>query len=117
MDNDLGVIAKSGADGVILVGNKMPIEAALVSSRNYRKQMVILAETNELSHETSVKLLALGASGIFLKNKCTGRVHKKYTHPRGAPQNRSPMGAPGREACTFSILFWVYFFVLFCITF
>ena len=78
VDNDLGVIAKSGADGVILVGNKMPIEAALVSSRNFRKQMVILAETNELSHETSVKLLALGASGIFLKNKCTGSELKEF---------------------------------------
>ena len=56
----------------------MPIEAALVSSRNYRKQMVILAETNELSHEHSVKLLALGASGIFLKKKCTGSELKEF---------------------------------------
>ena len=67
VDNDLGVIAKSGADGVILVGNKMPIEAALVSSRNYRKQMVILAETNELSHERFIKITRIRRFRDFFK--------------------------------------------------
>jgi hypothetical protein len=70
VDNDLGVITKSGADGVIIVSDKIPIEAALVSSRNYREQMVILAETDNLDYNNSAKLLALGASGIFLQDKC-----------------------------------------------
>lgn len=78
VDNDLGVIAKSGADGVILVSDKIPIEAALVSSRNYKEQMIILAETNNLDYENSTKLLALGSSGIFLQNKCGGNELKEF---------------------------------------
>ena len=78
VDNDLGVIAKSGADGVILVGDKIPIEAALVSSRNYKEEMIIFAETENLDCNNSVKLLALGASGIFLQNKCSGSELKEF---------------------------------------
>ena len=78
VDNDLGVIAKSGADGVILVSDKIPIEAALISSRNYKNQMVILAETNNLDYNDSTKLLALGASGIFLQNKCGENELKEF---------------------------------------
>ena len=78
VDNDLGVIVKSGADGVILVGDKLPIEAALVSSRNYKNKITILAETNQLDHNDSLKLLALGASGIFLQNKCSSNELKDF---------------------------------------
>ncbi len=78
VDNDLGVIAKSGADGVILVSDKIPIEAALISSRNYKNQMVIFAETNNLDYNDSTKLLALGASGIFLQNKCGENELKEF---------------------------------------
>ena len=78
LDKDLGVITKSGADGVILVGDKMPIEAALISARNYNKEIAILAETNELNYQDSVKLLALGASGIFLQGKCSGSDLKEF---------------------------------------
>jgi len=78
VDNDLGVIAKSGADGVILVSDKIPIEAALISSRNHNNQMVIFAETNHLDCNDSTKLLALGASGIFLQNKCGGNELKEF---------------------------------------
>jgi glutamate synthase domain-containing protein 3 len=78
VDNDLGVIAKSGADGVILVSDKIPIEAALVSSRNYKEQMIILAETDNLDYNNSTKLLALGSSGIFLQNKCGGNELKEF---------------------------------------
>jgi len=78
VDNDLGVIAKSGADGVILVSDKIPIEAALVASRNYKEQMIILAETYNLDYNDSTKLLALGASGIFLQNKCGSNELKEF---------------------------------------
>jgi len=78
VDNDLGVIKKSGADGVILVSDKLPIEAALVSSRNYKEEMIILAETNKLDYQESAKLLALGASGIFLQNNCGGSELKEF---------------------------------------
>lgn len=78
VDNDLGVIVKSGADGVILVSDKIPIEAALVSSRNYKEQITIIAETNELDYQKSAKLLALGAAGIFLKDKCDGNQLKEF---------------------------------------
>ena len=78
VDNDLGIIAKSGADGVILVSDKMPIEAALVSSRNYKDQIIILAETDNLDYNNSTKLLALGSSGIFLQNKCGNNELKEF---------------------------------------
>ena len=78
VDNDLSVIVKSGADGVILVGDKLPIEAALVSSRNYKNEITILAETNQLDYKGSLKLLALGASGIFLQNKCSSSELKDF---------------------------------------
>ena len=78
VDNDLGIIVKSGADGVILVGDKIPIEAALVSSRNYKEQTIILAETDNLDYNNSTKLLALGASGIFLQNKCGNNELKEF---------------------------------------
>ena len=78
VDNDLDIVAKSNADGVILVSDKMPIESAIVSSRNYRKEMLILAETTNLDYQDSTKLLALGASGIFLENKCSGNELKDF---------------------------------------
>ena len=78
VENDLGVIKKSGADGVILVGDKLPIEAALISSRNYKNQITILAETNKLDSQDTLKLLALGASGIFLQNKCSRNELKEF---------------------------------------
>ena len=78
VDNDLGVIVKSGADGVILVSDKMPIEAALVSSRNYKDQIIVLAEINKLDYQNSAKLLALGAAGIFLQDKCNGNQLKEF---------------------------------------
>tara|TARA_Y100001970_G_scaffold69737_1_gene88870 strand:+ start:6801 stop:8216 length:1416 start_codon:yes stop_codon:yes gene_type:complete len=78
IDNDLDIVAKSDADGVILVSDKMPIESAIVSSRNYKKNMLILAEANNLNYQDSTKLLALGASGIFLKNKCSGNELKDF---------------------------------------
>ena len=78
VENDLEVIKKSGADGVILVGDKLPIEAALISSRNYKNQITILAETNKLDSQDTLKLLALGASGIFLQNKCSRNELKEF---------------------------------------
>ena len=78
VDNDLDIIVKSGADGVILVSDKVPIEAALVSARNYKKEIIILAETKNLDYQDTTKLLALGASGIFLQNKCSGNELKEY---------------------------------------
>ncbi|MDG1544896.1 MAG: hypothetical protein P8R32_01410 [Candidatus Poseidoniia archaeon] len=78
VDNDLGIIAKSGADGVILVSDKVPMEAALISSRNYKNKITILAETDKLDYNGSVKLLALGASGIFLQSKCDQNQLKEY---------------------------------------
>ena len=78
VDNDLGVIVKSGADGVILVSDKMPMEAALVSSRNYKDKITIIAETSKLDYQKSVKLLALGAAGLFLQDKCDGNQLKEF---------------------------------------
>ena len=77
-DNDLDIVIKSGADGVILVSDKIPIEAGLISSRNYKNVLTILAEVNKLNYEESAKLLSLGASGIFLNNNCGGKELEEF---------------------------------------
>mgnify|MGYP003328190159 CR=1 FL=1 len=59
VQNDLAVVEKSGAEGVILSSSEIPIEAAISSARTYRNEMTVLASCEELSADTATKMLSL----------------------------------------------------------
>ena len=70
VENDLEIIAKSGADGVILTNGEMPIEAAITAARPHRDKLTILASCRELDYRFAAKIISLGASGLFLDGEC-----------------------------------------------
>ena len=70
ISNDLSVVSKSGADGVILVGGEIPIEAVITAARGYKNSMTILTACQELNCRNATKMIALGSSGIFLEKEC-----------------------------------------------
>ena len=70
---DLSVVSKSGADGVILVGDEIPIEAVITAARGYKSDMTILTACQELDCKNAAKMIALGSSGIFLEKECQNK--------------------------------------------
>tara|TARA_B100000214_G_scaffold190577_1_gene137762 strand:- start:4349 stop:5767 length:1419 start_codon:yes stop_codon:yes gene_type:complete len=78
VENDLNLIAKSGAEGVILVSNEMPIEASITAARPHIGQLIILASCKKLDSKFAAKLLALGASGMFLETECSNSKLKDF---------------------------------------
>ena len=78
VENDLDIIAKSGADGVILTNGEMPIEAAITAARPHRDKLTILASCRELDYRFAAKIIALGASGLFLDGECTNAKLKVF---------------------------------------
>ena len=78
IDNDLVIIAKSGADGVILTNGEMPIEAAITAARPHKDKLTILASCRELDYRFAVKIIALGASGLFLDGDCPNSKLKAF---------------------------------------
>ena len=78
LENDLDIIAKAGADGVILANSNIPIEAVTTSARGYKTDLTILAASDELDCEFATKLIALGASGLFLEKECSSKQLKDF---------------------------------------
>ena len=78
VENDLKIVAKSGAEGVILTSREMPIEAAVTAARNYREKLTVLASCQTLDYEMAAKLMALGASGLFFEGDCTNEKLKAF---------------------------------------
>ncbi len=78
LESDLDIIAKAGADGVILANSNIPIEAVTTSSRGYKTNLTILAASDELDCEFATKLIALGASGLFLEKECSSKQLKDF---------------------------------------
>ena len=70
VQNDLAVVEKSGAEGVILSSSEIPIEAAISAARIYKNEMTILASCKELDADNATKMIAVGCSGIFLEKEC-----------------------------------------------
>ncbi|SVC20292.1 uncharacterized protein METZ01_LOCUS273146, partial [marine metagenome] len=70
INDDLSIVSKSGADGVILVCDEIPIEAAITAARGFKDEMTILTACQELNCRDAVKMIALGSSGIFLEKEC-----------------------------------------------
>ncbi|MEC8875447.1 MAG: hypothetical protein VYE50_02605, partial [Candidatus Thermoplasmatota archaeon] len=71
--DDLAVVSKSDADGVILVGDEIPIEAAITAARDYKDEMTILTACQELDCKDATKMIALGSSGIFMEKECQSK--------------------------------------------
>jgi hypothetical protein len=78
VENDLKIIAKSGAEGAILTSREMPIEAAVTAARNCREKLTVLASCQTLDYEMAAKLMALGASGLFFEGECTNENLKAF---------------------------------------
>jgi len=78
IENDLNIIEKAKADGIIIVSNEIPIEAAVTTIRTYKNDITILAECETLNSEDTIKIISLGASGIFLKKECTSKELNKF---------------------------------------
>ena len=78
VENDLNIISKSGAEGVILVSKEMPIEAAITAARPHNEKLIILASCKSLESKFAAKLLALGASGMFLETECSNSKLKDF---------------------------------------
>ena len=78
VENDLSIIAKSGAEGVILKGGEMPIEAAITTARTHKGKMVVLASCKKLDHRFAAMAIALGASGLFLEGNCSNLKLKSF---------------------------------------
>ena len=78
VENDLSIVAKSGAEGVILTNGDMPIEAAITAARPYKDELIILASCDTLDYKFASKLIALGASGLFLEGECTNAKLKEF---------------------------------------
>ena len=77
VENDLNLISESGAEGVILVSNEIPIEAAVTTARPHVGKL-ILASCKKLDSKFAAKLLALGASGMFLETECSNSKLKDF---------------------------------------
>jgi glutamate synthase domain-containing protein 3 len=73
INDDLSIVSKSGADGVILVGDEIPIEAAITAARGFKDEMTILTACQELNCRDAAKMIALGSSGIFLEKECQNK--------------------------------------------
>jgi len=73
VQNDLAVVEKSGAEGVILSSSEIPIEAAISAARVYKDEITILASCKELNADNVTKMIALGCSGIFLEKECSNK--------------------------------------------
>jgi glutamate synthase domain-containing protein 3 len=73
INDDLSIVSKSGADGVILVGDEIPIEAAITAARGFKNEMTILTACQELNCRDTAKMIALGSSGIFLEKECQNK--------------------------------------------
>ncbi|MEE3242671.1 MAG: hypothetical protein VX188_02540 [Candidatus Thermoplasmatota archaeon] len=73
ISDDLAVVSKSDADGVILVGDEIPIEAAITAARDYKDEMTILTACQELDCKDATKMIALGSSGIFMEKECQSK--------------------------------------------
>jgi hypothetical protein len=73
INDDLAVVSKSDADGVILVGDEIPIEAAITAARGYKDEMTILTACQELDCKDATKMIALGSSGIFMEKECQNK--------------------------------------------
>ncbi len=78
VENDLNIISKSGAEGVILVSREMPIETAITAARPHNQNLIILASCKKLESKFAAKLLALGASGMFLETECSNSKLKDF---------------------------------------
>ena len=78
VENDLSIIEKSGAEGVILTSGEMPIEAVVTASRPYKGKLIVLASSDTLDAKITAKLIALGASGLFLESECTNKKLKSF---------------------------------------
>ena len=78
IENDLNIIDKANADGIIIVSNNMPIEAAITAARAYKNDLAILASSERLNCENTVKMIALGASGLFLEKGCSSKELKEF---------------------------------------
>ena len=78
VENDLGIIAKSGAEGVILTTGEMPIEAAITAARPHKDNLIILASCKDLDYRFAAKIIALGASGLFLNGDCPNSKLKTF---------------------------------------
>ena len=78
VENDLSIIAKSGAEGVILKGGEIPIEAAITAARPYKEKMIVLASCKKLDYKFAAIAIALGASGLFLDGNCSHSKLKSF---------------------------------------
>ena len=78
VENDIEMISKSGADGVILGSNNMPLEAAITATRKIKSDLVILATCNSLNPRYITKIISLGATGMFLENNCSNKDLKNF---------------------------------------
>ena len=78
LENDLDIIEKAGADGVILTNSSIPIEAGATAARGHKSNLTILATSYELDCELAAKLIALGASGLFIEKECSSKQLKDF---------------------------------------
>ena len=73
IQNDIAIISKAGAEGVIIRADNLPIETVVSSARVYKDEITILATCHELDVEMAAKVIAIGASGIFLEKECRNK--------------------------------------------
>lgn len=78
VENDMEMISKSGADGVILMSKNIPLEAAVTATRKIKSDLIILATCDSLDSENIAKIISLGASGMFLENNCSNKDLKEF---------------------------------------
>ena len=78
VENDMEMISKSKADGVILRSNNIPLEAAVTATRKIKNDLIILATCDSLDSENIAKIISLGASGMFLENNCSNKDLKEF---------------------------------------
>ena len=78
VENDLSIIAKAGAEGVILEGGEIPIEAAITAARPHKGKIIVLASCKKLDCKFAAKAIALGASGLFLDGNCSNTKLKSF---------------------------------------
>jgi len=78
LENDLNIIEKSRADGIILVSYEMPIEAAITATRPYKGKLTILTSSDNLDSKNAAKTISLGASGLFLERNCNNKELKQF---------------------------------------
>ena len=78
VENDLEIIARSGAEGVIFTHGEMPVESAVTAARRYKEKLIILVSCNELNSKFAAKIMALGATGLFLDKECSNAKLKEF---------------------------------------